>query len=115
MLITLKEYRQQIFDLRDGNIEVTAFIDDSRFNRNNLWESSWAWQNTAGQLHNIGESDDVVRLMTVHKSKGLEFRVVFGALLLVRLAGWIRCRRRGEKLGVMSPEEICAACRRMRQ
>lgn len=40
MLITLDEYRRQIFDLRDGNIEVTAFIDDSRFNRNNLWESS---------------------------------------------------------------------------
>lgn len=60
MLITLDEYRRQIFDLRDGNIEVTAFIDDSRFNRNNLWESSWAWQNTAGRLHNIGESEDVV-------------------------------------------------------
>lgn len=40
---------------------------------------------------------------------------VFGTLLFVRLAGWIRCRRRGEKLGVMSPEEICEACRRMRQ
>ena len=40
---------------------------------------------------------------------------VFGALLLVRLAGWIRWNRRGEKLGVMSPEEICAACRRMRR
>lgn len=40
---------------------------------------------------------------------------VFSALLLVRLAGWIRCRRRGEKLGMMSPEEICAACRRMRR
>lgn len=40
---------------------------------------------------------------------------VFGALLLVRLAGWFRGRRRGEKLGVMSPDEICAACRRMRQ
>lgn len=60
MLITLDEYRRQIFDLRDGNIEVTAFIDDSRFNRNNLWENSWAWQNTAGRLHNIGESEDVV-------------------------------------------------------
>lgn len=31
--------------------------------------------------HLLGENDDVVRLMTVHKSKGLEFRVVFGALL----------------------------------
>lgn len=40
---------------------------------------------------------------------------VFGALLLVRLAGWLRGRRRGEKLGVMSADEICAACRRMRQ
>lgn len=40
---------------------------------------------------------------------------VFGALLLIRLAGWLRGRRRGEKLGLLSPEEICAACRRMRQ
>ena len=72
MLITLNEYRQQIFDLRDGNIEVTAFIDDSRFNRNNLWESSWAWQNTAGQLHNIGESEDVVAYDgTIIKGLGL--------------------------------------------
>ncbi len=31
--------------------------------------------------HLLGENDDVVRLMTVHRSKGLEFRVVFGALL----------------------------------
>ena len=31
--------------------------------------------------HLLSESDDVVRLMTIHKSKGLEFRVVFGAQL----------------------------------
>lgn len=31
--------------------------------------------------HLLGENDDVVRMMTVHKSKGLEFRVVFGAQL----------------------------------
>ena len=31
--------------------------------------------------HILGESDDVVHLMTVHKSKGLEFPVVFGALM----------------------------------
>ena len=30
--------------------------------------------------HLLGEGDDVVRLMTIHKSKGLEFPVVFGAL-----------------------------------
>ena len=29
----------------------------------------------------LGENDDVVRLMTVHKSKGLEFPVVFGAMM----------------------------------
>ena len=40
---------------------------------------------------------------------------VFGALLFVRLTGWLRGRRRGKKLGLLSPEEICAACRRMRQ
>ena len=31
--------------------------------------------------HLLGENDDVVRMMTIHRSKGLEFRVVFGALL----------------------------------
>ena len=36
----------------------------------------------AAQL--LSESDDVVRLMTIHKSKGLEFRVVFGAQLAKR-------------------------------
>ena len=35
--------------------------------------------------HVLGENDDVVRLMTVHHSKGLEFRVVFGALMGTRL------------------------------
>ncbi len=30
--------------------------------------------------HLLGENDDVVRMMTIHKSKGLEFRVVFGAM-----------------------------------
>lgn len=31
--------------------------------------------------HLLGENDDVVRLMTVHKSKGLEFPVVFSAMM----------------------------------
>ena len=31
--------------------------------------------------HLLGENDDVVRMMTIHKSKGLEFKVVFGAQL----------------------------------
>lgn len=29
--------------------------------------------------HLLSENDDVVRMMTIHKSKGLEFKVVFGA------------------------------------
>lgn len=37
-----------------------------------------------------------------------------GILAAVRLAVWLRSRRRGVKLGTMTPEEICAACRRMR-
>ncbi|MBQ3760458.1 MAG: UvrD-helicase domain-containing protein [Clostridia bacterium] len=34
-----------------------------------------------GGAHELGEGDDVVRLMTAHKSKGLEFRVVFASML----------------------------------
>lgn len=34
--------------------------------------------------HLLGENDDVVRMMSVHKSKGLEFRVVIGAQLAKR-------------------------------
>ncbi len=33
----------------------------------------------------LGENDDVVRLMTIHHSKGLEFRAVFGARLSTRV------------------------------
>jgi len=35
----------------------------------------------------LGENDDVVRLLTIHKSKGLEFPVVFGALIARRFRG----------------------------
>ncbi|NLF26527.1 MAG: UvrD-helicase domain-containing protein, partial [Clostridiales bacterium] len=35
----------------------------------------------------LGENDDVVRLLTIHKSKGLEFPVVFGALTARRFRG----------------------------
>lgn len=37
-----------------------------------------------------------------------------GILAAVRLSVWLRSRRRGVKLGTMTAEEICAACRRMR-
>ena len=52
-----------------------------------------------GTAHTLGEGDDVVRLMTVHKSKGLEFPVVLalglGRSLTGRSAsGELRCHRR---------------------
>ena len=34
--------------------------------------------------HLLGENDNVVRMMSIHKSKGLEFKVVFGAQLAKR-------------------------------
>ncbi|NLG24999.1 MAG: UvrD-helicase domain-containing protein, partial [Clostridiales bacterium] len=41
-------------------------------------KQSRALGSDTGAAHTLGEGDDVVRLMTVHKSKGLEFPVVFG-------------------------------------
>ena len=46
-----------------------------------------------GEAHVLGENDDVVRIMTVHKSKGLEFPVVFGVMLG---RPWNRQAARGE-------------------
>lgn len=40
-----------------------------------------------GEAHTLGENDDVVRIMTIHKSKGLEFPVVFGVLLGKNISG----------------------------
>ena len=40
--------------------------------------------------HELGENDDVVRLMTAHKSKGLEFRVVFAAQLARKYSAGVR-------------------------
>ena len=53
-----------------------------------------------GEAHMLGENDDVVRIMTVHKSKGLEFPVVFGVLLGKALRGG------GQKGGLVMHREI---------
>ena len=47
----------------------------------------------------LGEEDDVVRIMTIHKSKGLEFPVVF----LIRAGGQLGGGSRNEKM-VFSPK-----------
>ncbi len=41
-------------------------------------------QGDGDAAHLLGERDDVVRMMSVHKSKGLEFNVVFGAQMSKR-------------------------------
>ena len=48
-----------------------------------------------GAAHALGEEDQVVRIMTIHKSKGLEFPVVFGCEMGRRLNA---AGRRGEFL-----------------
>ncbi len=60
LLITLHEYETKIKALREGEIEVTAYITDSRFSRNNLWVSAWNWDNTTGDKHQIGEPENLV-------------------------------------------------------
>lgn len=59
LLITLADYEQEIMSLREGEIEVTAYVADSRFGRNNLWVSAWKWDNNDkdGILHKIGEPE----------------------------------------------------------
>lgn len=49
-------------------------------------EQLHAAQEDAGEAHTLSENDDVVRVMTVHKSKGLEFPVVIGIQMGARLA-----------------------------
>ncbi len=49
---------------------LTGFIDSIK--------QQAATASDMGEAHIIGENDDVVRIMTVHKSKGLEFPVVIG-------------------------------------
>lgn len=44
-------------------------------------EQIHAAQEDVGEAHILSENDDVVRVMTVHKSKGLEFPVVIGIQL----------------------------------
>ena len=49
-------------------------------------EQMTAAQEDLGEAHTLSENDDVVRVMTVHKSKGLEFPVVIGIQLGGKIA-----------------------------
>ncbi len=70
LLITLHEYETKIKALREGEIEVTAYITDSRFSRNNLWVTAWKWDNTTGDKHQIGEPEDLVYEGTTYAGYG---------------------------------------------
>ncbi len=62
--------RAERFDASTSG-SLTRFLDDAEHMRA---------RGDGDSAHLLGEGDDVVRLMTIHKSKGLEFPVVFGAL-----------------------------------
>ena len=59
--------------------------------------------------------DATVKMLAAARVVGIASGAILGAFGALRLAIWLRHNRRGEKLGVMSPDEICAACRRMRR
>lgn len=59
--------------------------------------------------------DATVKMLEAARVVGIASGAIFAAFAALRIAIWLRHNRRGEKLGVMSPDEICAACRRMRQ
>lgn len=67
-----------------------------------------------GEAHVLGENDDVVRIMTVHKSKGLEFPVVFGLLLGRKLGGGAKsefCAHREAGVGLKHMDGALGVCR----
>ena len=59
--------------------------------------------------------DATVKMLEAARVVGIASGAIFAAFAALRLAIWLRHNRRGKKLGVMSPDESCAACRRMRQ
>lgn len=67
-----------------------------------------------GEAHVLGENDDVVRIMTIHKSKGLEFPVVIGVLLGKRPGGGRRgglIAHRSVGVGMKHMDEALGVCR----
>jgi len=67
-----------------------------------------------GEAHTLGENDDVVRIMTVHKSKGLEFPVVFGALLGRKLGDGSRSEMAAHReigIGLKHMDRLLGTCR----
>ena len=63
---------------RAGNFDATVSGSLTRFL---AYAEHMRARGDGDSAHLLGEGDDVVRLMTIHKSKGLEFPVVFGALM----------------------------------
>ncbi len=66
-----------LFTIAPRQYEVTSFRGLFRFLR--FIELHADRGNDLGAARALGEQEDVVRLMTIHSSKGLEFPVVFVA------------------------------------
>ena len=72
-----------LFIVRAGNYDRDVSGSLSRFL---AFADALKARGSGDAAHALGENDDVVHLMTVHHSKGLEFRVVFGARLSSRIS-----------------------------
>jgi ATP-dependent helicase/nuclease subunit A len=72
-----------LFIVRAGNYDRDV---SGSLNRFLAFAEGLKARGSGDAAHALGENDDVVHLMTVHHSKGLEFRVVFGARLSARLS-----------------------------
>lgn len=77
-------------------------------------EQLHAAQEDAGEAHTLSENDDVVRVMTVHKSKGLEFPVVIGIQLGAQLSRAHKdalCAHKELGLGLEHVDNALGTCR----
>lgn len=98
-------YANQLDALQSGGL--TAFLE--------YVEEIGRTGGDMGTAHTLGEGDDVVRLMTVHQSKGLEFPIVFGVLMgrslgRGRQSGELLCHRR-LGAGIYCHDEVLATRR----
>ena len=72
-----------LFIVRAGNYDRDV---SGSLNRFLAFADGLKARGSGDAAHALSENDDVVHLMTVHHSKGLEFKVVFGSRLAARIA-----------------------------
>jgi ATP-dependent helicase/nuclease subunit A len=94
MLIRETGYHEFVGGIPGGSqrqLNLRALVDKAVFFQNNQMKGLFSFINyieaikkrqvPMGQVRLVGENDDVIRIMTIHKSKGLEFpMVIIGGL-----------------------------------